>query len=177
MQSRRNCLATQHEVVIDANIAKSSGTTVHPVSKACRVTLENITSNKHYFVVCKALLEEWKRHQSNYSAKWLASMFARRQVKAIDHENKSRQKIVGSKAEQKYKDAALKDSHLIDAADFRGRFVTSSDDRARDAFAAIPELHSLAKSITWINPVTESETLTEILKNNKKPGPDNKIFR
>lgn len=170
-------MATQHKVVIDANIARSSGTTVHPVSKACREVLENIATNNHSFVACRALLEEWRKHQSNYSARWLASMFARRQVEKILHEDQSKQKITKSDVDEKIKDAALKDSHLIDAANLLGRFVTSSDDRAREAFAAIPELHSISKYITWINPVTESDTLVDILKNKKKPGRENRICR
>ena len=175
MQSRRTCLATKHKVVIDANIARSSGMTEHPVSKSCREALEHISKNDHSFVLCKTLLAEWKRHQSNYSKQWLASMFARRKVVIINHEDESKLKIATSKARDESKNAALKDSHLIDAAGLRGRFVTSSDDRARKAFAAIPELYSITRNITWLNPVTESDTLTDILKNGKKPNRENKI--
>lgn len=177
MPSRRICLAIQYKVVIDANIARSSGTTEHPVSKACREALDRISENNHHFVICKTLLTEWKKHQSNYSKKWLASMFARRQIYSISHNDQSKAKIAESKAEQKFKDAASKDSHIIDAASTQGRFIASCDDNAKEAFAAIPELRSIAKTITWINPVTESDTLTAILTNKAKPNKTNKICR
>lgn len=168
-------MSMQHKVVVDANIARSSGMTVHPVSKACRETLDNITKNNHSLVACKTLLAEWKKHQSNYSARWLASMFARRKIELIAHEDQSKVKIVGSAAEDRFKNAALKDSHLIDAATMKGNFIASNDDNARIAFASIPELISIAKNINWINPVTESDTLTSILKNERKLGRNNKI--
>ena len=168
-------MVKQHKVVIDANIAFSSGKTEHPVSKACREALDNIAKNNHHFVLCKTLLAEWKRHQSNYAAKWLASMFARRQVELITHGDQSKEKIISSKVEERYKNAALKDSHLVDAACVRGRFITSSDDRAREAFAAIPELKSIGKVITWINPVTESDMLEKVLNEKIEPSKFNKI--
>lgn len=168
-------MANHYKVVVDANIARSSGTTVHPVSRACREALDEIKSNNHSFILCETLLQEWKTHQSNYSAKWLASMFARRQVELIAHKNESKLRITSSKASDHFKNAALKDSHLIDAAEKSGKFITSSDDRAREAFAAISELQTTTKSIIWLNPVAESGVLIDILRKNKKPKKENRI--
>ncbi|WP_148293053.1 hypothetical protein [Comamonas sp. B-9] len=168
-------MAAKHKVVIDANVARSSGETEHPVSKSCRDTLESIAKNNHSFVACKTLLGEWRKHQSKYSTKWLAAMFARRQIEIIEHKDESKNKIASSKAEEKFKDAALKDSHIIDAAQYMGNFVTSRDDLAKQAFASIPELTAATKNITWMNPVTEYDALTGVLNFGKKPGRQNKI--
>ena len=67
-------------LVIDADVARSAGETKHPVSSACRQFLDAVTECRHRVVMTPEIQEEWRRHASRYTYRWLRRMFARRLV-------------------------------------------------------------------------------------------------
>lgn len=80
-------------IVIDADIARSSGTSEHPVSSGSRALLDSVTKNGHKIVICPKLMNEWKNHRSLFARKWLASMIAKRKVKFIKPEEETNSTI------------------------------------------------------------------------------------
>jgi hypothetical protein len=95
-------------IVIDADIARSSGTSEHPVSSNARKLLNLVRSEGHHIAMCPMLRAEWKKHQSGYAARWLSSMIAKRKVKFITHESELKVYIETNVANIKCKDSGQK---------------------------------------------------------------------
>lgn len=143
--------------VIDANIARASGLSEKPSSSRSRNLLDNIKNGNHEFVQCPTLKMEWKKHASGYSIKWLASMYAKKKVITVIHENYLRQMIEKSALEENRKSAALKDSHIIDSANLYGKLLATMEKNCIKAFCEIPELDHYLQSIYCINPIEIDE--------------------
>ena len=146
------------KLVIDADVARSAGESEHPVSSACRRFLETFREVGHYFVWTKAITDEWRRHRSGYSAKWLVGMYGSRRVHWCDpdRDEKLRRRITAAVPPNRQQ-AAGKDFHLIEAALQTDRLIASRDETARgvfrDASDRVPEL----KSIVWMNPTRPAD--------------------
>ncbi|MBR7907568.1 hypothetical protein [Burkholderia cenocepacia] len=156
----------KYKIVVDADIARSAGETMHPISSSCRKILDLILRNEHKFVACKKLRREWSDHSSSYATKWLASMIARKQVCFVENHDKIATLINSLELNEKNKAIALKDCHIVDVAIENGRFVTSRDDNAKAAFLSITEIHPFVRGITWANPVTDFDALKQKLHGN-----------
>jgi hypothetical protein len=70
----------QRRLVIDANVARSSGETEHPASGKCREFLDATTEFGHRVVMTAEIQQEWRTHASRYASRWLTRMYARRRV-------------------------------------------------------------------------------------------------
>ncbi|MCZ0940471.1 MAG: hypothetical protein OXJ55_17640, partial [Caldilineaceae bacterium] len=114
--------------MIDADVAGSAGESEHPTSSACRGFLEAMLEFGNYVVMTTEIFDEWRRHRSNYSSKWLTRMFGRRQVytDTTEHDDSLRQRIVDSLPGNR-RALARKDLHLIEAALATDRLVASRD--------------------------------------------------
>ena len=79
-------MAKKHprRLVIDADVARSAGTSVDPVSSSCRQFLETVLAVGHYVVMTKAIMDEWSTHLSRFSRKWLTRMHGKKQVRLRD---------------------------------------------------------------------------------------------
>ncbi|MEY2976905.1 MAG: hypothetical protein ACO31I_14770 [Prochlorotrichaceae cyanobacterium] len=154
--------------VIDADIARSSGTTEHPVSKSCREFLDFIRDQGYFVVMNAALSSEWNQHHSIYAKRWLASMYARKQV--IRHEDGGfnfEQKIISSSLSDVQKDAALKDMHLLNASRNHGKTIASGDNTAREIYVVLAISYREIADFFWVNPKNESQMLIEYISNSK----------
>lgn len=163
--------APKLDIVVDADVARSSGETEHPVSSSCRKVLVLMLNNQHSFVACPLVLAEWKKHASIFAKKWLSSMIARKQVAFVDATPDFANALAVLDLDERIKSVALKDAHLVDAARTRGSFVTSRDDTARASIQTVRELNALYRKIVWINPVTESNTLEDCLTKSNATAP------
>ena len=140
-------------LVIDADVARSAGTSDHPVSVACRQFLETVRDVRHHVVMTKTILDEWRRHQSGLSDEWLAQMYANGRVHSHDaeHDEGLRRRIAAAVPDNRQQ-AAEKDVHLIEAALGTDRLVASQDERARGIFRSASESVHELKPIVWVNP-------------------------
>ncbi len=151
-------------LVIDADIARSAGTTEHPVSSSSRNVLDKSLEHGHHILMCSLLLAEWKKHNSLYARKWLASMFARRRVTMTNEKDAIRSCIADANQDEKPTNICLKDAHLIDLAIEKDRLVISNDGTARENFLLFVPFCGELKTIVWLNAVTDREFLEGYLE-------------
>jgi len=157
-------------LVIDASIARAAGRKDHPVSKACRDLLEAVLKICHRVVITREIGAEWDRHQSYFTVQWRSSMNARKKVVRPDTlaNDVLRTGISTSSLTEEGREAALKDTHLVEAALATGLAVVSNDETARALFRKIAHEIGLLKPIVWVNPVREEERAIEWLKGGAK---------
>lgn len=151
-------------LIIDADIARSASSTEHPVSSSGRKVLEVIMASKHTICFCPKLLEEWKKHRSGFTAKWLVSMYAKRKVTHKDNNHIIEDIISKIDDHTKNKEIALKDVHLIDSSLVNSKIIFSNDDNARKAFIYFSSNVGQIKNITWLNSITDNEVICETIK-------------
>lgn len=153
-------------LVIDASVARSAGTTQHPVSSSCRNTLEAVLKICHRVVMCKEISDEWKKHQSRYSSSWLVSMQSKGKVVRVDltDDKDLSSKLQELEINQAAIKAMLKDLHLVRAARQTDSRIISSDDAARNLFIEASEQIDELRPITWVNPTIAEDSCIEWLK-------------
>ena len=99
------------------------------------------------------IVEEWIRHQSQYSSEWIVFMTDKRRVfKVKDARNESLRRKMKT-------EAMLKDFHLLEAALATDNRIISNDDRARNSFRRIPDV----RLVLWVNPSRPEEKAVEWL--------------
>ncbi len=158
-------------MVIDADIARAAGETVHPVSGNCRNFLEAVKNNGHILVMTHEICDEWNRHQSNFSRCWRKYMVSRKQFRMlkIQKNEKSERELPALGLTDKQEKIALKDCHLVDAAIKSGKTIASGDDEAKYVFSVASEKKIILKDLIWVNPKTMGTVLTGWLENKNRP--------
>lgn len=144
-------------IVIDADIARSSGLTEHPVSSGSRKLLESVSTSGHKLAMCPKLKAEWRKHQSSYATRWMSSMYAKKRVASINPSSEIANHILEKIPDSKEKEIALKDAHLLDAAYETDKIIASNDATARSAFCNIATSKKEIRSILWLNAVADRE--------------------
>ena len=154
-------------IVIDADIARASGLSEHPVSKNSRKLLEHIMKCGHSIPMCPTLRREWNKHRSNYAKRWLASMIAKKRVKFVEDKNSCIKNYISQNMEEgKLKQITIKDAHLVDLALIEDKLVISNDDIARAAFCEISKNCLEITPIIWLNAVSNREFILQYLSRN-----------
>lgn len=140
-------------LVIDADVARSAGETKHPVSSACRQFLDAVTECRHRVVMTPEIQEEWRRHASRYTYRWLRRMFARRLVDrcTVATNDPLRQRVAGMLP-------SAGDLHLLEAAVATDKLVASQDERARAAFRIMSGKIREIQIVVWVNPTRKEES-------------------
>jgi len=141
-------------LVIDASVARSAGETEHPVSKSCREFLEAVRGICHRLVFTEAIRDEWRRHESRYSRRWLVSMYAKKKVDRIDPDPAAsmQTQIEAIPLSSRKRQAVLKDRHLLEAALLADGIVASGDDTARNILREASSTWRAVKRMVWVNP-------------------------
>lgn len=154
--------------VIDTDIASAASdrVTEDPRPEDCRVLLETVRDTKHRVVRTEAIREEWNKHQSLFTRKWLASMFARKQVCKIDApaNDQLRSNVERYALSENKRNAMLKDTHLIEAALQADRIVLSMDEKVRQAFGEVTYKIRPLALIAWVNPCISEEMVIDWLQ-------------
>jgi hypothetical protein len=148
-------------LVIDTDIARSSGNKQEGSSKCCRELLDEILLNTNHKVVStEAIREEWHKHRSNFARMWLVSMIARKRVCRIEAppDEELRAKVAVSTTSESEQKAMLKDVHLVEAACKADRIVLSMDEKVRKCFHEAALDIGILKLIVWVNPSRDEET-------------------
>lgn len=156
-------------LVIDTDIASSAGGehAQDTRSKQCRDVLMAVRNTGHAVVVTEMISDEWRRHQSSFTRTWLRSMYAKRKVCQLDisANEELRGKIEQVIAEEKKRNAMLKDVHLVEAALEADKTVISMDQTVRLYFQEGAPKVVVFKQIIWVNPSKEDERCLEWLQN------------
>jgi hypothetical protein len=140
-------------IVIDASVARSAGETEHPVSSACRKYLLAVLEKCHRAVVTDDILEEWDRHQSNFTRKWRRSMAARK--KPLSTVEPTPVNLDLEAFSEVHRAAVEKDLRLLEAAIATDRVIATRDDAFRVALGTTRRGRSVRDRLTWHNPVTD----------------------
>lgn len=150
--------------VVDTDVARASGFSEHPISGNCRHFLEFIRGSGFKIIFNQELLTEWKEHRSIFSRKWLASMFASKRVIRIEDSYCFRSKIQSCPGlNEREKQVADKDCHLINASFNNGKSIASGDNNARNAFRKIASCYTDIYSILWVDPKLNALEIIEFL--------------
>ena len=123
-------------------------------------------------VLSPPLHEEWRRHRSQFSASWLTSMFARKQVEILKPhpENEPLSRRILATAPSRPKQLALeKDLLLVEAAFATDRIIVSRDEKIFallcQACREVPELsklfwgHPVHHGTSWLKATTPPPAL------------------
>lgn len=149
-------------IVVDCGIAHAAGPegASHPTSKHCRDFLVSMQKASHRLGWSSAVAEEWKRHRSRFSRKWLVSMQARRLVESISANQDAalRAALETSNPEYNACVAMEKDAHLLEAAIHSGNCVASLDEVVRRLFVSASILYEPIRGIAWVNPDTKHDS-------------------
>jgi hypothetical protein len=146
----------RRKIVVDANVARSSGTRTSD-ALACVNVLSEIYVRGHFVAFCPQLWKEWEVHQSSFAVKWLATMKSRKLIHHIDVDESLttdfRRSLVNDAQEPK----GIEDAHLILTALRASKVVVSNDEKARRFFAASKS--GKVASIRWTNPCRAEQTI------------------
>jgi len=145
--------AIQRSIVVDASIARAAGTRAVTSSITCRQLLLAITVQRHKVVLTPEIKAEWKRHQSNFSRKWLVDMVSRKLFVQVSPAQHGACRTEASAATSPNREAMEKDLHLIEAALITDRLVLSLDDKARALFCGLASSVGIVRTIDWRNPL------------------------
>lgn len=105
----------------------------------------------HRAAVSADLMEEWKRHRSGFSHRWLNQMFGKKKVILLSVPQLELLRTELSALEEPCRSITMKDVHLIECAIASGdRVVVSCDERARACFAAMHT--NTLQGVVWVNP-------------------------
>lgn len=151
-------------MVVDADVARSSGFSEHPVSSGSRALLDAILKSGHKLALCPTLKAEWKKHRSKYAITWMASMIARKRVVFLKESALTINELIDiSTVSDKDKSVAIKDAHLVNAALALDKVIASNDDTARKVFCVISRDDGSLRNIFWFNSVSDREFLQTFL--------------
>jgi|GEM_PF-1684590 hypothetical protein len=150
-------MANNYSVIIDADIARSSGMAEHPVSSGSRALLNTVSQNGHMLAMCPTLGAEWKKHRSLFAAKWLASMTAKKKINRINPKAITNTLIDKNLKKDKEIAIALKDAHLIDGALAADSIIASNDNVARNVFCQLSDSCGDLRNIKWFNAVDDQD--------------------
>jgi hypothetical protein len=156
-------MANNYSVIIDADIARSSGMTEHSVSSGSRALLNTVSQNGHMLAMCPTLGAEWKKHRSLFATKWLASMVAKKRIKRINPQATTNTLIINNLKKDKEIAIALKDAHLIDGALVVDNIIASNDDIARNVFCELSISCGSLRNIKWFNAIADRDFVTDYL--------------
>jgi predicted nucleic acid-binding protein len=154
--------ARPSHVVIDADVARAAGLSENPVSASARKLLMGIKDSSINVAFCPVLMAEWKKHKSGFSAKWLASMIAKKKFHLTTPPALMSIEIDKSTISDIQKKIGQKDAHVVDIAAATGNFIASNDKIARAVFCTIAQASPVLHKIMWAVPA-DAEPDIEIL--------------
>lgn len=142
-------------LVVDASVARSAGETEHPVSSCCRETLLSIREICHRLIMTEAIQVEWHRHASNFTRKWLASMYAKKKVHRCEGISLSHVDEACTELSPSEQDGLRKDLCLVEGAYAGDGIVVTRDDAIVGIWRKCHHRFGLTPQIRWINPQTD----------------------
>ncbi len=130
MSKQSRLLAVDASVLCAAGEKNGSGNSV-----ACAKTLTDILLICHRVSITKEVLDEWNKHQSNFSKHWRASMNGKKKLKYVFADSQSVKEQITNKVPKQNtaeKSALLKDAHLLATALATDRILVTADRKLHD---------------------------------------------
>jgi predicted nucleic acid-binding protein len=157
-------------LVVDTSIFRSAGRTDNPESSRSREILDGIMKICHKVVFTPYIYSEWRKHRSNFSSTWLASMTARKKITRLKDEevrnDQLRLQIDKLSLSDKLGNAIDKDLPFVEAAIATDKTIISRDEKMKEILCGISKNISILKEIAWVNPITEErESISDWLSN------------
>ena len=168
-------------LVVNASVARAAGGkgATASVSVNCTEFLETFQEESpHHVVMTLELSEEWNKHQSNFSARWLKSMIARKRFVYVNPPQNSTlsDKIERTVTRERDLEALQKDFHLLQAALATDQTVISLDETVRGLFKQASQQVGEIRGIIWVNPDrTADEQPITWLQNGAPPEPHRQL--
>ena len=154
-------------LVVNASVARAAGgvDATDSVSINCTEFLEIFRDeSSHHVVMTPELSEEWNKHQSNFSVRWLKSMIARKRFVYVNPPQNSTlsHKIEMTATRERDIEALRKDFHLLQAALATDQTIISLDETVRQLFKRASQQVGEIQGIIWVNPdrTTEEQPIT-----------------
>jgi hypothetical protein len=158
-------------LVIDANIARSAGTTEVPSSFYSRACLDAVLKAEYVAVFSHALEQEWNKHASLYSRQWRASMVARRRIESVEGREFAHllDRACSCLARIAWQDALRKDFHLVQSALATGQILLSNETNLPSHLKASCEAVTEFRKLFFANPeIEQGDCITWIVAGAKK---------
>ena len=151
--------ATSRRLVVDTNVARSAGLSVHPTSDACRRVLETMLSEQHKVVLSATQFQEWQKHQSRYSKGWLAQMKSRKlwHVLAPEPDSGLTARTKKIACAEEVRQEILKDVHLLENALATDKVVLSMETNVFGLFNDYKKALKVPEPVAWVNPTDDIE--------------------
>lgn len=176
--------AAGKEIVIDANVAYSSGDSdrlfnpidAGPVNHS-RQCLNAVLESGHSVVFSRALMAEWGNHANAYAKRWLRTMEQKGRVNRHDGDEFAPllDPACACLASKKQMAALTKDFHLAQSALATGQLILSNEcwfpRYVRKACDAVPDLLLLHYS----NPIIEQLSCEAWIKSGAEKEPTRRI--
>lgn len=168
-------------LVVNASVARAAGGkgATASVSVNCTEFLETFQAESpHHVVMTPELSEEWNKHQSNFSARWLKSMIARKRFVYINPPQNSplSDKIEITANRERDIEALRKDFHLLQAALATDQTIISLDETIRGLFKRASQQVGEIRDLIWVNPDrTAEEQPISWLQNGAPPEPHRQL--
>jgi hypothetical protein len=150
-------------LVVDASVAQSAGETEHPVSSCCRDSLLAIRTICHRIVMTAEIQDEWNRHMSRFTRKWLTSMWARKKVQACEGVQLSDVDNACAGLSATEEGGLRKDLCLFEAACAGDGIIVTRDEVIQAIWHKCHDRLGVPQPITWINPVVDGVQALERL--------------
>ncbi len=162
------------QLVVDASVAGAAGGegATALVSINCTEFLLIFWDKcLHHVVMTPELYKEWDEHQSDFAARWLASMISTgRYCEVESSENQVLWTKIEDAAEQENQIPVMrKDFHLLEAARISDQTIISLEKRVRRHFAYAAQHVDEIQNIVWVNPKKEKEEPLVWLQNGAPP--------
>jgi hypothetical protein len=146
-------------LTIDTSVLRSAGGTEAGRGKSCRDLLLAILDICHRAIMTPALGEEWRRHRSNFSRKWLVLMSGKKKLVRSSPSGTFeaiQSRLDAHVAGTSHEHEASKDFLLLEAACDSDRVIISLDEKARGHFKSLANTIGEIRSIAWVNPEQEN---------------------
>ena len=168
-------------LVVNASVARAAGGegATASISINCTEFLEAFRDESpHHVVMTSGLSAEWAEHQSNFSARWLKSMIARKRfVYVMLPQNRTlSDEIERTAVGERDIEALRKDFHLLHAALTTDRTIISLDETIRRLFKRASQQVSEIRDIIWVNPDRPEEQPIVWLQNGAPTEPNRRLF-
>ena len=168
-------------LVVNASVARAAGGkgATASVSINCTEFLETFRDEcPHHIVMTPELSEEWDAHQSNFAARWLKSMIARKRFDYITPPQNTAlsKKIDTTATRERDLEAMQKDFHLLHAALVTDQTIISLDETVRRLFKRASQQVGEIRNIIWVNPDRTAEEHPIVwLQNGAPPEPHRQL--
>ena len=142
-------------LVIDADIAFAAGKTATSLrSIHCHEFLEAVRKRNFCVVMSSDIWQEWKKHMSNFSRKWLTQMTGRKRAVDVGTVKNTalRSKVRRTSPHPNPQKAMEKDCRLLEAALATDKIVFSLDENVRRLFYDAAVMVNEIRPIHWANP-------------------------